>query len=51
MLTEVGGVTLSEIAGGLYKEDVAYLLAQQKFKAEAMNKWNNSDTVSTSKRR
>jgi hypothetical protein len=43
MLTEVGGVTLTELQGDVYKEDLAYLLAQQKFKAEAMSKWNNSD--------
>jgi hypothetical protein len=43
-LTEVGGVTLTEIAGDIYKEDLVYLLAQQRFKLEAQTKWaDNSD--------
>jgi hypothetical protein len=41
LLTEVGGITLSEIAGGVFKEDLAYLLAQQRFKIEASNKWSS----------
>lgn len=43
MLTEIGGVTLTELQGDVYREDLAYLLAQQRFKAEAMNKWNNAE--------
>ena len=42
LLTEVGGVTLTEIAGDVYKEDLAYLLAQQRFRVESQNKWANS---------
>jgi hypothetical protein len=51
LLTEVGGLALSEIAGDIYKEDLAYLLAQQRFKVEAMSKWNSSDTGSVRMRR
>jgi hypothetical protein len=43
LLTEVGGATLNELAGDIYKEDLAYLLAQQRFKMEAQQKWSSSD--------
>ncbi|MGI0023893.1 MAG: hypothetical protein ACREA4_01955 [Nitrososphaera sp.] len=43
LLTEVHGISLSDIAGEIYKEDLAYLIAQQRFKIEAQNKWSNTD--------
>jgi hypothetical protein len=45
LLTEIGGLSLSDMTGEVYKEDLAYLLANQHFKAEAQNKWAGTDNA------